>query len=97
MAGGMNMTSFLRSGLVRPVWLLLFVLFFPGTVTPAQAQAQAPAQTGEKPVVIAFGDSLTAGYGLPAADSIPNRLEALLRKDGHRVQVLNAGVSGDTT
>jgi acyl-CoA thioesterase-1 len=47
--------------------------------------------------VLAFGDSLTAGYGLPAEESLPARLEKRLKADGHDVKVINAGVSGDTT
>ena len=48
-------------------------------------------------IIAAFGDSLTAGYGLPDADAFPVRLESALRKAGKRVRVINAGVSGDTT
>ena len=44
-----------------------------------------------------LGDSLTAGYGLPSAQTFPVRLEAALRARGIAVTVLNAGVSGDTT
>lgn len=47
--------------------------------------------------IMAFGDSLTAGYGLDAADSFPARLEQALRARGHDVEVINSGVSGDTT
>jgi acyl-CoA thioesterase-1 len=49
------------------------------------------------PEVIAFGDSLTAGYGLPASEAFPARLQARLKDDGVGVKVVNAGVSGDTT
>ncbi len=48
-------------------------------------------------VIVALGDSLTAGYGLVAADAFPVRLESALRKAGKRVRVIDAGVSGDTT
>jgi acyl-CoA thioesterase I len=47
--------------------------------------------------VLAFGDSLTAGYGLPAEESLPARLEKRLKADGYDAKVINAGVSGDTT
>ena len=51
-----------------------------------------------KPVsIVALGDSLTAGYQLPAAEAFPNVLQARLRADGFSVEVANAGVSGDTT
>ena len=48
-------------------------------------------------VILAFGDSLTAGYRLKPADSFPAQLEAQLRAEGLKVRVHNAGVSGDTT
>jgi acyl-CoA thioesterase I len=48
--------------------------------------------------IMAFGDSLFAGYGLSSdSDNIPSRLEAALKADGHDVKVVNAAVSGDTT
>lgn len=46
---------------------------------------------------MALGDSLTAGYGLPAEDGFTVKLEAALRALGHPVTVVNAGVSGDTS
>ncbi|WP_459825202.1 arylesterase [Desulfomicrobium salsuginis] len=47
--------------------------------------------------ILAFGDSLTAGYGLPADQSFAAQLERRLRDMGRDVRVTNAGVSGDTT
>lgn len=61
---------------------------------PAAAAAPAAAHV---PVVLDFGDSLTAGYGLPAKEAFPARLEAWLHQKGVAVRVVNAGVSGDTT
>lgn len=56
------------------------------------------ASAQERPIrIVAFGDSLTAGYGLPPKNAFPLRLEAALRARGHNVTVANAGVSGDTT
>ena len=46
--------------------------------------------------IVALGDSLTAGYGVPADASFPARLETALRAKGHDVTIVNAGVSGDT-
>lgn len=49
-------------------------------------------------LILAFGDSLTAGYELPQGDSFPSQLEAYLRREkGINAKVVNAGVSGDTT
>jgi acyl-CoA thioesterase-1 len=47
--------------------------------------------------LVAFGDSLTAGYNLPRSDSFAAQLEAALRAKGYDVSIANAGVSGDTT
>ena len=49
------------------------------------------------PVILDFGDSLTAGYGLAPEQAFPQRLEAALRRQGIEVRILNGGVSGDTT
>jgi len=52
----------------------------------------------DRPVRIAvLGDSLVAGFGLPEAQAFPARLEAALKERGHKVRVINAGVSGDTS
>ena len=48
-------------------------------------------------VILAFGDSLTAGYGVVPAEAYPGRLAARLAAEGYRYRVVNAGVSGDTT
>ncbi len=50
-----------------------------------------------EPVILAFGDSLTAGFGVDLQDSYPARLQRLLDEKGYRYKVVNAGVSGDTT
>lgn len=49
------------------------------------------------PIVTVLGDSLTAGFGLPARDALPVQLQAALDRMGVRVQVRGAGVSGDTS
>ena len=48
-------------------------------------------------VIVAFGDSLTAGLGVPADQTYPARLGERLRREGYDYKVVNAGVSGDTT
>ncbi len=47
--------------------------------------------------IVAFGDSLTAGYGLPRDQAFPARLAARLKHDGYDIEMQNAGVSGDTS
>ncbi len=59
--------------------------------------AMAAPVAAKEQLVLAFGDSLTAGYQLPATDSFPAQLQSALRKSGKTVTVHNAGVSGDTT
>jgi acyl-CoA thioesterase I len=57
----------------------------------------APVAAAERTVhIVALGDSLTAGYGLPAADAFPSKLQRALVAKGFAVEIANAGVSGDT-
>jgi acyl-CoA thioesterase-1 len=63
---------------------------------PGSAE-KAYAVTADKPIVIvAYGDSLTAGYQLPQSASFPAQLEKALKAKGHNIKVINSGVSGDT-
>jgi acyl-CoA thioesterase I len=66
------------------IWILL--LFFPANLVG-----------GSSPVILAFGNSLTAGFGVPDAESYPARLQNILIENGYTHKVVNAGVSGDTT
>jgi acyl-CoA thioesterase-1 len=67
-----------------------------GTAAPAQPVVDAPA--ADQPVVIAFlGDSLTAGLGLLENQAYPARVGELFAADGYNVDVINGGISGDTT
>lgn len=67
-----------------------------GLLSLVLVAAAAPAAAD--PVrLMAFGDSLTHGYGLGPGETFPEQLEAALRADGFDVTVLNAGNSGDTT
>src|SRR6185436_16968714 len=47
--------------------------------------------------IVVLGDSLVAGFGLKPSDAFPAQLERTLKAKGHAVEVINAGVSGDTT
>lgn len=65
-------------------------------------QPAVPALTrqpgaGDRPRIVILGDSLTAGYGLAREEAFPSILQALLEQQGYRYEVVNAGVSGDTT
>jgi len=61
------------------------------------AAIATPALARSTPVVTMLGDSITAGYGLPAAAALPVRLQTALARDGATALVRGAGVSGDTT
>jgi len=67
-------------------------------VTPEAAEAMAePEFAGPERRILAFGDSLFAGYRVGERESYPSQLEAALRGQGYMVRVINAGVSGDTS
>lgn len=51
----------------------------------------------ERPVLLALGDSLTAGYGLDLGQAWPEQVQEMFAKRGHDIRVVNAGVSGDTS
>jgi acyl-CoA thioesterase-1 len=59
--------------------------------------ANAGSKTDRPLRLLAFGDSLIHGYGLPAGQTFPEQLEAVLEARGFAVEVINAGNSGDTT
>lgn len=60
-------------------------------------QFQLPPVTSDKPKIVAFGDSLTAGFGLTEKESYPYLLQEKLKADGYNYEVVNAGISGDTS
>jgi acyl-CoA thioesterase-1 len=78
----MRQHGFLRAGCLA---LLALLLAFP-----------AHAQEKRRVTLVALGDSLTAGYGLPGNAALPAVLERALKERGHDVEIVNAGVSGDT-
>jgi acyl-CoA thioesterase-1 len=65
--------------------------------TPAGTSAPAASPVKSLPKIVAFGDSLTAGLGLAASESYPSLLQKRLDADGYGYEVVNAGVSGDTS
>jgi acyl-CoA thioesterase I len=68
------------------------------SASASPTEAVSTELAGPEVRVLAFGDSLFAGYGLGDTKlSYPARLEAALREDGRNVRIANAGVSGDTT
>src|SRR5437588_4311458 len=58
---------------------------------------QRPAVHELRPVILAFGNSLTAGYGVPHGFSYPDQLQKKLDSLGYKYRIVNMGISGDTT
>lgn len=79
----------------QPLAALLTALSFGPGLVDASAQ-NAPA-AGSPTEIVAFGDSLSAGFGVGPGESFPEQLQAALAAKGYNVTVANAGVSGDTT
>lgn len=73
----------------------------PGAPAPLsfpEAEAQPVEAVGDgRPRIVFLGDSLMAGYGLAAEHSVPSRLQSRLDAEGYDYEVVNAGVSGDTS
>ena len=65
----------------------------------AQVSVQQPASTPQawRPVIVCFGDSLTAGFGTEAGQTYPDELQHILDDSSYPYRVINAGVSGNTT
>lgn len=76
---------------VGAIWVMINLLLAAGIPLSA-AHAQS-----HRLKIVAFGDSLTAGFGLKPGQAFPDQLQAALKSKGHNVDVINAGVSGDTT
>jgi acyl-CoA thioesterase I len=69
----------------------------PEAPAPKTATVAPAAATDTRPVIIAFGDSLTAGFGADPGESYPDYLEKDLNAKGYSYQVVNQGISGNTT
>lgn len=80
-------------GLAHVVGMLFLVNALAGAVN----LSTAAAETGKPLHIVAFGDSLSAGYGLRPKDAFPAQLQKQLKAAGHNVVVSNGAVSGDTT
>ena len=79
--------------------LVLGLLFFAGglAIEPG-ARGQTPESHSVKPIkMVVLGDSLSAGLGLSASSAFPARLQKSLKLKGIEVDMINAGVSGDTS
>jgi acyl-CoA thioesterase-1 len=81
------------------IWLRLFVFATAALVIFHAGSARADSETAQgkqEIVILAFGDSLMAGYQIPIGKAFPAQLEAALKARGYSARVINSGVSGDT-
>src|SRR3954471_11669094 len=92
------------AGLVerRARWFVHILVLMVGVMTSGAVSAQsaltAETKVNDKPIkMVVLGDSLSAGLGLPAASAFPARLQKALKDRGMDVDMINAGVSGDTS
>lgn len=67
------------------------------SATAANRPLVTPEVSNDRPKIVALGDSLTAGFGLTENESYPYLLQQKLQADGFDYEVINAGVSGDTS
>src|SRR5215831_16248227 len=74
---------------MKTVSLISLMIFLMTTQTPVPRES--------RPVILAFGDSLTAGYGVQPASGYPARLQRKLDERGYKYRVVGMGISGDTT
>jgi acyl-CoA thioesterase-1 len=81
-----SMTRFRRGAAITATLVAMLVLAVAG-----------PTSAAGEGVIVAFGDSLTAGFGVAPEEAYPVRLEERLRREGYAYRVVNAGASGDTT
>jgi acyl-CoA thioesterase-1 len=93
---GGKMKTFLVAWLARIAQVVVLAAIV-NAVLPIGFQMVHSAERASRLQIVAFGDSLTAGYLLPDSASFPSQLQQALRAKGQDVDVLNAGVSGDTT
>src|SRR4051812_18984867 len=78
--------------------LAVFAIAMAEICAASAAEAAQLKPDASAPVrILALGDSLTQGYGVPPGMDFPNRLERALKAKGMNVSVINAGVSGDTS
>ena len=93
----MNKLSIIGLGLVILCMCVGAWFVFSTTDTKSDTPVELIDTQAAAITIIAFGDSLTAGYGVQLREAYPAQLERVLRTQGYDVEVINSGVSGETT
>jgi acyl-CoA thioesterase I len=76
---------------------LLLLFIFPGCKQPSEQQGPEKKKERVNGVIVAVGDSLTAGFGVKEEDNYPSLLQQRLEAEGLHYRVINSGVSGETS
>src|SRR5687767_4896761 len=79
------------------VFAASFITLLLATTLPPIAHSAGADNNNDRPRIVAFGDSLTAGLGVAAEETYPAQLQRRLDSRGLQYRVINAGVSWDTT
>lgn len=87
----------LKIFLLLTTTFLLGACFWTTEDNIAQTQQDDSWSESAPKYILALGDSLTAGYSLPIEDSYPSQLEGMLQNEGYNYELINAGVSGNTS
>lgn len=96
--------TFSKQAVLILMTLTTAIVFSACGVSTAEPQANKKVNAGppvemvsDRPKIVAFGDSLTAGFGLTEKESYPYLLQERLNREGFNFEVVNAGISGDTS
>lgn len=99
-----NSTGRCRRAGKAPILFMLLLFFLPGMISCSNESPSAESrpgfqgdQGGDQGTIVAVGDSLTAGYGVDESEAYPALLQKRLRSDGFSFNVINAGISGETS
>ena len=93
----MNLSRIRHTGVMHGRALRPCMILFGLALTILLSCVTLDARAGEKIVLVTYGDSLSAGFGLNENQAFPVQLEKALQARGHNVEVVNVSVSGDTT
>ncbi len=84
---------------MKNIFVIVFIMAIALSGCRGEQREKAVKEGGKEsmPIIVAVGDSLTAGFGVAEEQSFPALLEKKLQEDGHKYRVINAGVSAETS
>jgi len=93
----MSKLTIIIGGVLATTAIVVLLFIVSNTNNKKLPEFSSPTSDSVQLKIIAFGDSLTAGYNVSQSEAYPAQLEAILRARGYNVLVINSGVSGETT